>query len=760
MPRLTVSPFNLAQSRSISLNLAHRYSSRLQSDGERLLPNVYKAMNSWGGVGVSVFTETTSYNDPTLVRAHDAERKCREQFGHEDIQYTVVDNPHKDGPGLRANLFAGNGKEQFVFTGSIEVIVEQAHCDRACSELSQYSVLYWDTESVAFLDGSGTNTNTASLVQICGDDSKVYLFRVGQWPRCWPTFTALMGKADVPKVAHFASHDVADLHRRFPSLQVRGSKDLCTYLTSLDLGTRALDGMILKMFNKWLDKRVDHRLWHCNRLLERHQRYAATDAFAVFALVQAAQSGQRPVDAQAAAAASDDSSSESEDAQPQRAAGRRVAVTRRHATRSTTRAAVGHSESESEGENDGEGEDDSSSDDESDSDSDSDGDSALDEDVQGRLLKQSKLQIADYAKSKDETDLYLSSALNNDQRKELHRYCDRFELQGMSIGEGTSRRLVVSRFKQFVAVTAADAQAVVGACVLKDPTGGRGAKKRGYVAKYDANAARWLLKYGDGEQERVDLDLLNVRLRRRAVADHGPGGIDGAGVPTVGEGSDGERAALLTKLEDGIVPGWATNFPKYDARHWSGNLTAVLAVEKGSPIFNLFMSLASDALFWMLPGEDDRVRKHCEALGMQPEQINQLRRKYWRRRARYACPAPRLILRALVDLYLFFKGMRDPLKPSSYVYVPNAEKIFLKECAYVQQGLLSDPPGMNMYRIVGQCKRTKLIKFRSLRTSSALEGSFLHYSRSLHPTAKAAGPRTLHVSAPDRPVTAMCNRHV
>lgn len=34
-----------------------KFSSRLMNDGERMLPNVYKAMNSWGGIiSLSVFT--------------------------------------------------------------------------------------------------------------------------------------------------------------------------------------------------------------------------------------------------------------------------------------------------------------------------------------------------------------------------------------------------------------------------------------------------------------------------------------------------------------------------------------------------------------------------------------------------------------------------------------------------------------------------------------------------------------------------------
>ena len=176
-----------------------------------------------------------------------------------------------------------------------------------------------------------------------------------------------------------------------------------------------------------------------------------------------------------------------------------------------------------------------------------------------------------------------------------------------------------------------------------------------------------------------------------------------------------------------------------------GNFTTILAVEKGTPAFNLFMSLVSDALFWILAGETARVRKHCELLGMSSEQIDKLKRKYWRRKCRYACPAPRLLLRAFHDVYVFFRGMLDPLKPGHQMLVPNHEAIFRKEMRYVQEGLLSDPPDMDMYRVVGIHPKTRLVMLRTLRNSSDLEGHYLHYSRALHPTAKAASSRYLHV---------------
>ncbi len=128
-----------------------------------------------------------------------------------------------------------------------------------------------------------------------------------------------------------------------------------------------------------------------------------------------------------------------------------------------------------------------------------------------------------------------------------------------------------------------------------------------------------------------------------------------------------------------IGPDWEKKLEKYDSRHWMGNFTAILAVDKGTPAFNLFMRLVSDALFWLLAGETARVRKHCEALGMSSEQIGKLKREYLRRKCRYACPASCLLFRAFRDGYAFFRGMQDPLKPGHHMHVLNHRLIFLKE---------------------------------------------------------------------------------
>jgi hypothetical protein len=75
-----------------------KYSSRLREDGKRAaLTNVLKLMNSWGGVPGCVFTESTSYNDPSAVRMFDNLREAAKRHGHPEPHYAVLDNPHKDG---------------------------------------------------------------------------------------------------------------------------------------------------------------------------------------------------------------------------------------------------------------------------------------------------------------------------------------------------------------------------------------------------------------------------------------------------------------------------------------------------------------------------------------------------------------------------------------------------------------------------------------------------------------------------------------
>ncbi len=122
--------------------------------------------------------------------------------------------------------------------GEIKVVVSAEQCDSACGDLLAGSELYWDTESVAYLDGSGKNTNTAALVQICSGDGVCYLFRVALWPACYPSFTELMANNQ-----HKVGHDVADFH-----LVINGAVNLKERIGCLSLSSHALHKMIDQQF--------------------------------------------------------------------------------------------------------------------------------------------------------------------------------------------------------------------------------------------------------------------------------------------------------------------------------------------------------------------------------------------------------------------------------------------------------------------------------------------------------------------------------
>ena len=72
-----------------------KFASRQRFDGERFLNWVYKVMNSWGGLPISVMVASTSMNDAVTVRAHRGYRQAAEMHGHPDVTRCVLDNPHK-----------------------------------------------------------------------------------------------------------------------------------------------------------------------------------------------------------------------------------------------------------------------------------------------------------------------------------------------------------------------------------------------------------------------------------------------------------------------------------------------------------------------------------------------------------------------------------------------------------------------------------------------------------------------------------------
>ena len=106
----------------------------------------------------------------------------------------------------------------------------------------------------------------------------------------------------------------------------------------------------------------------------------------------------------------------------------------------------------------------------------------------------------------------------------------------------------------------------------------------------------------------------------------------------------------------------------------------------------------------------------------------------------HRCPPPEVLIRDAFNLFLCFKDVMDPERPGCRFFKDNALDIFLKEMKYVQLGLLSDPPGMNMYVRVDKLK-TGLIIYRSLRSTSQLEGYHLALRKIIDPNGLHAGLR-------------------
>ena len=251
--------------------------------GEHLLNWRYTNMNSIGQLAIAVNVESCSYNDATLVEAHRTRQQVAEREGHKPPQAAWVDNPHKDGPGISAALWTGDGKPTFRFPGEIRLVKTAAECDAACADLRRYDEIGFDTESPTFVDGGGSHSQRASIGQACGDGDIGYIFLFDQWPECYRSFAALMSAERPAKIASQISHDVSHLQARFPSsgrrgapLLINGQIELREATAHLRLAKRNLQFLVAELFSKFLVKRIDHRWWGAHRLGGRQMEYAIT----------------------------------------------------------------------------------------------------------------------------------------------------------------------------------------------------------------------------------------------------------------------------------------------------------------------------------------------------------------------------------------------------------------------------------------------------------------------------------------------------
>ncbi|KAJ1445400.1 hypothetical protein M885DRAFT_607790 [Pelagophyceae sp. CCMP2097] len=164
-------------------------------------------------------------------------------------------------------------------------------------------------------------------------------------------------------------------------------------------------------------------------------------------------------------------------------------------------------------------------------------------------------------------------------------------------------------------------------------------------------------------------------------------------------------------------------------------------VDKHSEIAEAFNVMTSDAFFKLCEGEWERLLKHLKhpEIDMTDAQVARIKRAYKRRMLDCECPgaARHCLCHPRRLLLLRRQGRTD--RPGQRAFVSNAELIFQKDIKYAQKGLLSDLPGVQMYRHVGKLV-TGFALYRGHRNSSALEGMHLHYRFSQHLGASHTGP--------------------
>lgn len=344
--------------------------------------------------------------------------------------------------------------------------------------------------------------------------------------------------------------------------------------------------------------------------------------------------------------------------------------------------------------------------------------------------------IKEYAAGSDSRPLHLNASLSEYYRGRLHVLAGNLGLSHQSEDSGNGRHLVISRWRPLAVVTLKEGEEAIGALVLRASD-----SIRGVVQSFNASTSKWQCRYQDSSIESLDVAALNASMRRRYD-------VEMSGIPvTAARGSvmrplGGISDEEVKKLLDGVNKGWKHDLLKYDIRHWMGNLFLIVA-NKHSALFPFFANAVSDAVFKIMDGERQRLIAHLGTF-MSPEAIAALNRKYFRRRSRCIVPEPETIIRDLVDVYNLFVDMDDPSRPGTKFLGPSARATFLKEVEYVQEGLLSDRPGFNMY-VEMRTLASGFVIYRCYRSSSQLEGYHLHLREILCAGQISCSPRLLHV---------------
>ena len=542
-----------------------------------------------------------------------------------------LDKPLTEGGLIRLKLgLRGDVAVFSVDPTSIVMITNKADSDAAVQELrASNKPVAVDTENVYDPANMGRTNSAACIAQLCVDESKCFIFHFKSFDSDTDldAFTALMADNTVKKVAHAAGHDKSSLKKRFTSLQCTNFVELNSQIhpsikqASLNnkLGSLVIAGLSRRLKGK---DTFDHSQWDNGVLTDEQKQYAAADAVAMVALMNAG-----PVILPIAQTKVDD------------------AVVDAVNTALGLSGGGGEEEEEEEDEVEEEG-----------------GAEGGEEAAGTGLFDACVSMVQAYAKEARTTALTLPSGLDSSQRKAIHRICEDNSLHSHSCGDtasdgGAERRLVVEKRRPYTALIATVGPAATG--YLVDDGEGR----RGFVQTYlpktgEKNTENTWLVVWDTEvnvrgvqrrksaaavssvsarseikmihkEERMEIDRLNQCIKNRWNADGGAG-REPAEADAEAEALGGdEEHPLLKEMLDGIDKDWDTGDwcqIKYDLFHHLGVWAKATSADKKSLLFKTFMIALADTYSKLLLGEMERTLAHCIRSGMTTNRIGKLRR--------------------------------------------------------------------------------------------------------------------------------------
>ena len=161
------------------------------------------------------------------------------------------------------------------FTGTIEIIDSVEKADAAIAELSQYSVVGFDTETKpSFKRGV---TNKVSLLQLA-TDQVAYLFRLHQIG-ITDSIVDFLQNENILKIGISVRDDFQALRKK-REIEPKGFVEIQEIAARMGIDDRSLQKIYALLFRERISKSQRLSNWELETLTESQMQYAAIDAWA------------------------------------------------------------------------------------------------------------------------------------------------------------------------------------------------------------------------------------------------------------------------------------------------------------------------------------------------------------------------------------------------------------------------------------------------------------------------------------------------